>query len=75
MTTMKPSTMTDKPIGPGMVTRQVDTAERVPEMRPMTKDPVCDSCKRGPQQLLIPVVWKGDNQKWCARCAVGGVMV
>ncbi len=49
------------------------TTERLPEQRPMTKEPACDSCKRGPQQLLIPVVWQGDNQKWCARCVVSGV--
>ncbi len=45
------------------------------EQRPMTTHPACDACKRGPQQLLIPVTWQGKDQKWCARCVVGGVMV
>ncbi len=39
------------------------------------KEQACDSCKRGPQQLLIAVMWQGFEQAWCARCVVSGVSV
>ena len=63
-----------------MTARLIGTTENLPVGRPveqrlMTREPACDSCKRGPQQLLIPVMWQGDKQQWCARCVVGGVMV